>query len=576
MKSELVRQLLSLTLASSLGIITALALRRLMRRMFGARASYSLWLLVPLAMISVLLPHMHAAASSAAIAALPATTFPLTYALHRSFDSLAAASATPIDAARCTLGGWGAGAAMFALYLVALQRAFVKSLGPLTGSRCVLRAEHSVGCPALIGVIRPKVILPADFRSRYTRRERLLVLAHERTHLRRGDAGCNALLALMRCIFWFNPLMHVAARSFRFDQELACDAAVLVARRGARRSYANAMLKTHLTEDPLPIGCHWRSAQDLKERMRMVSRTAPNRRRRLIGGALTMLIAGVVAYTTWAAEPVAGDTTTPATNASTAGRSVMGWTAAWAGWVTSPDQAPDRMVVIAMRSAELFLTSGVMLEANADMVRSADLHVQGRIRVMGNTLSDEQGHPQTITLEGHVHLTFTSAAGSTSPQTIIVDANKAVLAGQPDGTTVVQVDEATMQTVMPPQFVYSGKPQILSQLLTPNSITPNFKDADISQVVAAVSVATHRTFVIDPRVHGLLTMVSTTPMLPEAFEQAFLEILRTRGFVAIPVGPAANATRILPGTSGPSPAPGGRRDFSSGFHPESMGGSVTH
>jgi beta-lactamase regulating signal transducer with metallopeptidase domain len=549
MKSELVRQLLSLTLASSLGIITALALRRVVRRLWGASASYSLWVFVPLAMFSVLLPHVHGAASTSAIAALPASTFPLRYALHRSFDSLAAASATPIDAARWTLGGWGAGAAIFALYLAALQRAYVKSLGRLSGSRCVLRAEHSVGCPALIGVIRPKVILPADFRSRYTRLERLLVLSHERTHLRRGDAGCNALLALMRCIFWFNPLVHVAARYFRFDQELACDAAVLAAHRGSRRPYANAMLKTHLTEGALPIGCHWRSAQDLKERMRMVSRPAPNRRRRLLGGALTSLMAVAVAYAAWAAEPVAGSTPTPATSAATGGQSVVRWTAEWAGWVKSPDQVPGQAAVIAMRGAALFLAPGVMIEANADMARSADRQVQGHIRLMGNTLSDEQGHPQTITLEGHVHLTFTSPVGSTSTQTIVVDTNKAVLVGQPDGSRVVQVEEATVQTVLLPQFV--GTPRTLPQLLTPNSITPNFNDADLSQVAAAVSLATHRTFIIDPRVHGLVTMVSTTPMTPESFYQAFMDILQTRGFVAMPLGPAAEAVKILPGTSGP-------------------------
>ena len=76
MKTELLRQLLALTLASSLGIITALAFRRIIRRVCGASASYSLWLLVPLAMFSVLLPHVHATAATAAITALPASTFP--------------------------------------------------------------------------------------------------------------------------------------------------------------------------------------------------------------------------------------------------------------------------------------------------------------------------------------------------------------------------------------------------------------------------------------------------------------------------------------------------------------------
>jgi beta-lactamase regulating signal transducer with metallopeptidase domain len=526
MKSELLRHLLFLTLASSLGIITALAFRSVTRRMFGARASYSLWLLVPIAMLSVLLPHVHTTGSTAPISALPETPSALTHAVGRSFDSLATTAASaPIDGALWTLGVWGVGAAIFALYLVGLQRAFVKSLGALSGMRCVLRAEHSVGCPALIGVLRPKVILPADFRARYTRLERLLVLSHERTHLRRGDAGWNALVALMRCIFWFNPLIHVAARYFRFDQELACDAAVLAARRGSRRPYASAMLKTQLTEGALPIGCHWRSAQDLKERLRMVSRRAPNRRRRLIGGALTTLMAVVVAYTAWAAELAAGSTTTPAASAATVGRPVVGWMAGLASWITLPNQTPDQQVIMVVRDARLFLAAGVRTAVTADMVRSG----------------------QTTTLEGHVHLTFTSpSAGAVSPQTTIVDTNRAVLVGRADGGSELQVDAATVQAV-PPQIV--GRPKTLPLLLMPNLITPQFGDADVSEVAEAVSLATHRALIIDPRVRGQITMMTTIPMSREAFYQAFVDILLTRGFVAVPVGPAGNVIRILPGAN---------------------------
>jgi hypothetical protein len=217
----------------------------------------------------------------------------------------------------------------------------------------------------------------------------------------------------------------------------------------------------------------------------------------------------------------------------------MAWTAAWAGWLTSQNPAPDQPVIITMHRAQLFLASATTTSINADMVRFA-------------TLNDAQGPLQTTTLEGHVHLTITSPTDEpTSPQTIIVETSRAVLVGHSDGTSVVQVDEATMQTVLPPQFLFQGNPQILPQALMPTRLTPQLKDADISQAAAAVTMATHHTFVIDPRVQGRLTMVSTTPMTPEAFDQAFLEILRTRGFVAMPFGPAANAIKILPGTTGP-------------------------
>src|ERR1017187_7233099 len=82
---------------------------------------------------------------------------------------------------------------------------------------------------------------------------------------------------------------------------------------------------------------------------------------------------------------------------------------------------------------------------------------------------------------------------------------------------------------------------------TTQRITPNFKDADITQIAEAVSAATVKNFIIDPRVRSQVTMLSSTPMSPDAFYQAFLSILQVHGFVALPAGgvikivPDANA-----------------------------------
>src|SRR5579862_2143721 len=71
---------------------------------------------------------------------------------------------------------------------------------------------------------------------------------------------------------------------------------------------------------------------------------------------------------------------------------------------------------------------------------------------------------------------------------------------------------------------------------TGQRITPNFKDADINQIIEAVSMATGKNFIVDPRVHAQVTMLSSTPMTPDQFYQAFLAILQVHGFVAVPSG----------------------------------------
>jgi general secretion pathway protein D len=89
------------------------------------------------------------------------------------------------------------------------------------------------------------------------------------------------------------------------------------------------------------------------------------------------------------------------------------------------------------------------------------------------------------------------------------------------------------------------------------SITPNYKDADLGQIIEAVSAVTGKNFIVDPRVRAQVTMLSSTPMSPQAFYEAFLSILQVHGFVAVPSGdvvkivPDANA-RQLPANDLPS------------------------
>jgi general secretion pathway protein D len=77
------------------------------------------------------------------------------------------------------------------------------------------------------------------------------------------------------------------------------------------------------------------------------------------------------------------------------------------------------------------------------------------------------------------------------------------------------------------------------------TITPNYKDADLSQIIQAVSEVTGKNFIIDPRVNAKVTMLSQTPMSPAAFYEAFLAVLQVYGYVAVPAG---KVIKIIPNT----------------------------
>jgi hypothetical protein len=130
-----------------------------------------------------------------------------------------------------------------------------------------------------------------------------LVLAHEQVHIDRRDALANLLQAAFQCVFWFNPLVHLAARRFRQDQELACDARVMAQYPNQRRAYAEALLTSHTTT-PLRGGihCHWQSRQPIEERFMQLQSTLPAVSRRIAGRCLVGVLAAGAIFGTLAAR----------------------------------------------------------------------------------------------------------------------------------------------------------------------------------------------------------------------------------------------------------------------------------
>jgi general secretion pathway protein D len=89
-----------------------------------------------------------------------------------------------------------------------------------------------------------------------------------------------------------------------------------------------------------------------------------------------------------------------------------------------------------------------------------------------------------------------------------------------------------------------------AQITNGQRITPNFRDVEIGQVIDAVAQVTGKTIIPDPRVRAQVTMLSQSPMSPDAFYEAFLALLQVHQFVAVESGgiikivPDANARQM--------------------------------
>jgi TonB family protein len=286
--------LLELTLASSVSIALVLLLRRPLRKAFGARVAYGAWGLVPVTMFAVMLPAATTPPAGGALVVMPV-----------ALPVFAQTAPDILDAGTALGAAWLLGAVLCAGGLAVQQWRFRRALGRLTvcpGG--VHESEREVeGLPATFGLWSPRVVVPPGFESRFDAAQRELMLAHERAHVRRGDMQANAVAALLRCLFWFNPLLHLAAPRFRHDQELACDATVLAQRPQARRRYGEALLQAQLATQASPLGCHFGFGHPLKERIAMLGEAVPSTSRRVAGAAFVALIVAGAGFTAWAAQP---------------------------------------------------------------------------------------------------------------------------------------------------------------------------------------------------------------------------------------------------------------------------------
>ena len=64
----------------------------------------------------------------------------------------------------------------------------------------------------------------------------------------------------------------------------------------------------------------------------------------------------------------------------------------------------------------------------------------------------------------------------------------------------------------------------------------NLKNADIREFTTQVSAITGKSFIIDPRIKGNVTVISSTAMDADAIYELFLSVLRVHGYAAVPAG----------------------------------------
>lgn len=333
-------------LTSSVLILALLALRRLFRRTISRRMQYTLWalvlvrLLVPLN-VGTLAHNVLSAAEPVQTAVEKRLETPVLYMqdgterhpaqLLSGEESQGDPQSPPSDAAQSAPADeysivtptyravalsealtyvWYAGmlivGAWFLFTNLRFARALRKARTPYSveGCRYPVYLVSALPSPCLFGVLRPAIYL----NNAAAASPELLrfVLAHEQTHARHLDPLWSLLRGLCLTVYWFDPLVWLAAVLSREDGELACDEGTLRAL-GAdeRTAYGKALLSLVpvCTKPQNPLlgattmtGCK----KSLKER---VTRIAENRQAKTAAVFVAVALAALVCAVSFTGAP---------------------------------------------------------------------------------------------------------------------------------------------------------------------------------------------------------------------------------------------------------------------------------
>ncbi|WP_375209076.1 M56 family metallopeptidase [Hyphomonas jannaschiana] len=351
-------------LAVSVLIALVLVARRPVAKHFGAGTAYTLWalplarlVLPPLQMPVSLMPLLRLPKSGSAEAAEPAAALTVTAASEAMATTFTASPSAPAAVPPAPLPDtvlvdglaspqplmdtlsamllpglfivWASGALfVFGLslwrqhvFMQTVKREAVnvsprlqhiaRQVGAQVGlNRLPVVASSFISSgPLVTGLARPVVLLPAWFETDYDDTQQRAALAHELTHVRRGDLWALQLAEIFIACMWFNPLAYYAHRAFRTDQEAACDADVLKTGTASPHAYGATLIKAvkSAAQERPPAAASLPLTHALKERLSRMTHPVPTRARRLAGGAATAVIGAAALIATSSVPANAGE-----------------------------------------------------------------------------------------------------------------------------------------------------------------------------------------------------------------------------------------------------------------------------
>lgn len=308
------RVLWSITWGSWLTALAIMLIRVLFRKVLSPKAKYYLWLLLALRLMLPVLPQSSLSVQNvlpqhtATVSVLPAEAptapaaepMPIVEAPTEVADIPAVSSApTPAPSEKSpflpTVLLWiyalGVGISALVYLILYLRTARMLKRLPncedaetlavwdslcarLSPAKRIALKRGSQGMSG--GLIHPTIVLPLEI----TGSDAAPILIHETQHIASHDLWIMTLYRLLRCLYWFNPVVWLCFRQAFFDSEGACDQRVLESGLVSGKDYAQALYRESLltARDGLYIRTAFGGKHTIRRRIAQIARFHGKRR----------------------------------------------------------------------------------------------------------------------------------------------------------------------------------------------------------------------------------------------------------------------------------------------------------
>jgi bla regulator protein BlaR1 len=107
--------------------------------------------------------------------------------------------------------------------------------------RVTVLCSKVIAAPAVVGWMRPVVLLPMAVVCNFPATQIELILAHELAHLRRWDPLANLFQVVLETLCFYHPVVHWISRDVRNEREICCDELALSVNGGSRHAFVTAL-----------------------------------------------------------------------------------------------------------------------------------------------------------------------------------------------------------------------------------------------------------------------------------------------------------------------------------------------